>query len=45
MRIEQKNSRLKKLVADLSLEMPFSKRPHGETSKPIEETQDSIPVS
>jgi hypothetical protein len=33
--LEQENSSLKKLVADLSPIIPFSKRPQGETSKPV----------
>jgi len=37
--LEQENSRLRKLVADLSLWiMPFSRKSHGETSKPVKET-------
>ena len=39
--LEQENSRLKKLVADLSLDNAILKeRPPGETLKPVLQTQD-----
>ena len=39
--LEQENSRLKSLVADLSLDNAILKEAAGETSKPVQETQDN----
>ena len=39
--LEQENNRLKKLVADLSLDNSILKERQGETSKPVKEAQGS----
>ena len=39
--LEKENARLKKLVADLSLDISILKEATRETSKPVKETQDN----
>jgi hypothetical protein len=41
--LEQENARLKKVVADFALITPFSKKPPGETSKPVKEKENGVP--